>query len=117
MDSARFDQMSKRFAARRLSRRRTLRGVGAIGIAGALLGLRREHAAADCPDLTYCRGRCLDFWCTEGFDPYFPMPGGPKGTCWDWGDLVCKPCGTTWDDLHALCNAADPRCDGQCRAV
>ena len=117
MDPARFDQMSKPFASRHLSRRHALRVLGAAGFAAAVFGLRHEHAAADCPDLTMCRGRCIDFWCTEGFDPYFPMPGGAKGTCWDWGDLVCKPCGTTWDDLHALCNSVDPRCEGKCRAV
>jgi hypothetical protein len=117
MDPAHFDQLSRRLATGRRSRRHAVRGLGAAGLASALFGLRRRSAAADCPYLTDCRGRCIDFWCTEGFDPFFPIPGGPKGTCWDWGDLVCKPCGTTWDDLNALCNASDPRCEGKCRAV
>ena len=117
MDPVRFDRLSMRLATRGLSRRQAVRGLSAIGIASALFALRREPAAADCPYLTHCRGRCLDFWCTQGFDPYFPLPNGPAGTCWDWGDLVCKPCGTTWDDLNALCNASNPRCEGKCRAV
>jgi hypothetical protein len=112
MDPNHFDEISKRFARRSLSRRHTLRGLGAAGLAGALFALRREHAAADCPDFTRCEFDCLT--CEELGPPDFPLPGGPAGGCWDWGLLSCVPCHTTSDALRASCSQADPACRGHC---
>jgi hypothetical protein len=111
MDPARFDQISKLVATWRFSRRRAVRGLGAAGLAGALLGVRREQAAADCPDFTRCEFDCLS--CEEIVQD-IPLPGGPVGSCWDWGLLTCLPCHTTTDALRALCNQANPACRGQC---
>jgi hypothetical protein len=114
MDPARFDQLSKRFATGRLSRRRTLRQIGAAGVAAALLALRREPAAADCPDVSHCIGPCgPNYLCDP---PRFALPGGPVGACWD-GFIGCNPCHTTWEALKAICNQANPRCRGECSAT
>jgi hypothetical protein len=111
MDPVRFDLISKRLARRRLSRRLSLRGLVAAGGAVALFGLRREHAAADCPDLVYCRR-----WTEFSPGPNLgPIPGGPYGTCWNWSTFHCYPCSTTVADLAAKCNQAYPDgCQGHC---
>ena len=111
MDAARFDRLSKRIAARGLSRRQTVRGLGAAGLAGVLLAVRHEPAAADCPDFTRCEFDCLT--CND-IVPDFPLPGGPVGSCWDWGLLSCMPCSTTHDALRARCNQANSQCRGHC---
>ena len=120
MDPVRFDQLSKRVATGRLSRRHAFRGLGAAGLAGALFGLRREPAAADCPDITTCYRGCLPEelseggWCNQITST--PMPGGPVGSCWSWDTLQCNPCSTTWDALHARCNTVG-FCHGLCKAT
>lgn len=112
MDPVRFDHITKRFAARRLSRRYAIRGLGAAGLAGALFSVRREHAAADCPDISICSGPCGP---SGGCNPRFALPGGPVGACWD-GFIGCNPCHTTWDALKAICNQANAQCGGECYA-
>jgi len=114
MDLARFDQISKRVATWRLSRRRAVRGLGAAATVGALLALRREEAAADCSDISICAYACggpegLHDVCT------FPIPGGARGACWGWDTLRCNPCHTTWAELNALC-AGSALCGGRCTA-
>jgi hypothetical protein len=106
MDPVRFDQLSKRFALRRLSRRQTLRGFVAAGSAGALFSLRRDHAAADCPDIGRCTFLCDSNWGPNTETCSFAIPGGPYGSCWNLGGLWCQPCHTTWADLEALCSSA-----------
>ena len=117
MDPARFDQMSKRFARSYPSRRHVLRMLGAAGLAGALLALRHEHAAADCPDITHCEFDCNTCPLEMGV-PNFPLPGGPVGMCWDWRSFSCLPCDTskTWGSLRAACNQANAGCQGYCEA-
>ena len=111
MEPARFDQIAKRVAARRLSRRYAFRGLGAAGLAGGLLAVRREPVAADCPDISICSGPCGP---SGGCNPRFSIPGGPYGAC--WGFLSCNPCHKTWEELNALCNAANAQCRGECYA-
>ncbi len=114
MDPVRFDQLSKLIAMRRLSRRRAVRGLGSAGIAGAILGIRREQAAADCSDISICAYACGGPAGTHDVCT-FPIPGGARGACWGWDTLRCNPCHTTWAELNAVC-AASPHCGGQCTA-
>jgi hypothetical protein len=112
MDPNRFDLLSKRFAVRGLSRRQTLQALGAAGLAGALFGLRREPAAADCPGLGVC----------VYTGPGQPDHGGNQmvlstgfvGGCWDWAAARCKPCSTTWEALDAQCRQECWIWGGQC---
>jgi hypothetical protein len=115
MDPARFDRIGKRLAHWRLSRRHTVRGLGAVGFAGVLFALRREPAAADCPDITMCTFDCNTCPLEMG-GPDFPVPGGAVGTCWDWGSFSCLPCdrSKSWEGLRLACNQADARCQGYC---
>lgn len=117
MDPTRFDQLSKRFALRRLSRRRAVQGLGAAGLAGGVLALRREHAAADCPDITRCEFDCNTCPWEMGVSD-FPVPGGPYGTCWDWTSFSCLPCdpSKSWAALRTLCNQSNAGCQGHCWA-
>jgi hypothetical protein len=107
MDPVRFDQMSKRWAAR-LTRRRAVQALGAVGVAGTLLGVRQEHAAADCPDAYL---KCV-----------LPNQGGEKilhsyGQCWNWSTFVCEPCPSSIEIATKRCNKVYPDCLGQCVAV
>jgi hypothetical protein len=117
MDAGRFDRFCRRFAARGLSRRHALRGLGALGIASALVGLQRQPAAADCPDITFCEFDCNTCPLEMGV-PNFPLPGGPVGTCWDWRSFSCLPCDSSksWASLRLACNQANAGCNGYCEA-
>ena len=120
MDPDRFDRLSKHFAVRGFSRRQALRGFGATGLAGAIFGLRREPAAADCADMTWCYRGCLPEELSEGgwcnTISSGPMPGGPVGMCWNWSEFRCNPCSMTQDQLTARCNTYT-WCKGQCWAI
>lgn len=114
MDPDRFDWLNRRVATWRFSRRQTLQGLGAAGLAGAVFRVRRESAAADCANLVSCRR-----FTEEDFSPgpAYPLPGGPVGACWDWNTFSCYPCATTTAALAASCNAAYPaECGGKCSA-
>jgi hypothetical protein len=99
MDPARFDRLSKSLATH-VSRRRAVRGLGAAGLAGAVLSQHRQDVAADCPDISGC--------CYGSGSPCFNITGGPYGACWNWDKMVCEPCSTTWAALNDICNKALP---------
>jgi hypothetical protein len=117
MDNDRFDRLSKRVAAWPLTRRRAVRALGAAGVAAALLGLQREHAAADCPDITVCGFACGEPVLGIQNLCMYDIPGGPYGMCWSWDTLKCDPCSTTRAELNALCNRRFRECAGGCVAA
>lgn len=109
MDSADFDRFTKGFATN-TTRRHAMRALGSVGLACALFAMRRQPAAADCPDIKVC---CVDDLCIKMFE----IPVGPYGACWNWEALACTPCQSTWAQLNELCNKAMPeQCNGRCYA-
>jgi hypothetical protein len=85
-------------------------------VAAGALALGREHAAADCRDISICFHPCPG---VLGVNEacYWDLPGGPQGACWSWDSLTCNPCATTWDELNARCQQSSLCPAGQtCRA-
>jgi hypothetical protein len=111
MDPVRFDQLSKRLAAR-CSRRRAAQALGAAGLAGAGLSQRRQDAAADCPNAS------LHCGLPHSQGGYQDMGGvGHFGQCWDWSTFDCEMCPGTMDAAARRCNETYQDCLGRCIAV
>jgi hypothetical protein len=111
MDPNRFDQLSKRVATGRFSRRRAVRGLGAAGVASTLFALRREPVAADCPDAwMHCDlPHQLGGYTDEGAVGY-------SGQCWNWSTVSCELCPGASDAATRRCNETYPACGGRCVA-
>ena len=68
----------------------------------------------DCPNIS----RCIDAGIpSNGVVDKGPVPGGPYQGCPDFELGVCYACGSSWDDMAAVCNATYPDCADRCWAL
>jgi hypothetical protein len=111
MDPVRFDQLSKRLAVG-ISRRRAVQALGAAGLAGTFFALRRQPAAADCPDRSALCMRPI----SENAEVSVNGAEVKYGQCWNWSRFVCEPCPGAIDVATKRCNETWTECQGQCIA-
>ena len=111
MDAKTFDRLTRRLSQGN-TRRTFLRGVAAIGAAGALVASRSTPAAADCTDGFM---RCmLPHWLGGYTDQ---GSAGVYGRCWNWTKLICEPCPSSVEAATRHCNEFYAQaCAGKCVA-
>lgn len=111
MDPTRFDRLSKRIGAMRLTRRRTAQGLGAAGIAGIFGALRGQPAAADCLDVF------LECGIPAGGSSWYSIgSAGVYGQCWNWAAAKCEVCPGAYETAASVCNSQYPSCENRCQA-
>lgn len=70
----------------------------------------------DCPTITRCVQQ-YGIAPRNGTYDKGPVPGGPYQGCVDFELGVCVACGSSWDEMAALCNATYPDCMDRCWAL
>jgi hypothetical protein len=68
----------------------------------------------DCPDISRCFYSGIP---SNGVFDKGPVPGGPYRGCPNFDEGYCYACGSSWDEMAAVCNATYPDCNDRCWAL